>query len=202
MKRILLLSLPAAALLAGCATHPTYRDASETRTYSTRFTHSDYEQNAQAMIDSLNANPNFLANLQEFQAAHPGERPKIFVDSIVNDTRDITLKTDVINDAIKTGVLNTGHFRFVGNEKRITNRKFGEENGVLVAPGASSGFSNQTGADYILSGKLSELDDQGGRTTERVYILSMQLDDLSTGETVWADRKPIRKLSQRAGLGW
>ena len=190
------------AIAAGCATPPSYRDATEVRTYSRNFTHSDYEQTASAMIESLKSNPNFLANINEFKAAHGGQRPKIAVSGIENRTRQMTLQLDVINDTIRTGIINTGLFRFVGNEKKIICRKFGEENGVLVAPGASSGFSNQTGADYLLSGSLTELDDAGGRTRENVYILNMQLDNLVTGETEWIDRKQIRKESKRAGIGW
>ena len=201
-KTTILLAALSASFLAGCATNPTYGDPNEVRTYSTRFTHSDYEQTAAAMVDSLKSNPNFLANIEDFKAANPGQRPKIFVSSVKNDTRDITLKVDVITDAIKTGVVNTGLFRFVGNEQAVTARKFDEANGVLVAPGASSGFSNQTGADYVLTGTITQLDDEGGRTREKVYILAMQLDNLRTGEIDWMDRKPIRKYSQRAGFGF
>lgn len=200
MKRL----IPLASLLVlavGCATHPGYRDATEVRTYSTRFTHSDYEQMADAMVNSFKSNDNFLENLAAFQAAHPGQKPRIIVTPIENHTRQV-LPLDVINDALRTGVINTGLFRFIGNENKMVQRKFNEANGVLVAPGASSGFSNQSGADYLLSGTLTQLDDQGGRTTERTYILTMQLDDLVGGDTVWIDRKPLRKESKRAGLGW
>ena len=202
MTTRVILAATATAVFIGCATPPSYRDAGEVRTLSRNFTHSDYEQTANAMIDSLKSNPNFLANLKEFQAANPGQRPKIAITPIENHTRQMTLKLDVINDTIRTGILNTGLFRFVGNENKVAQRKFKEENGVLVAPGASSGFSNQTGANYLLSGTLTELDDEGGRTKENVYILSMQLDNLVSGETEWAERKSIRKESKRAGLGW
>lgn len=198
-----ILIIPVAALaLAGCATHPTYRDAGEARTYSTNFTAYDYEQSARAMVVSLKSNPNLIANVNEFKAAHQSARPKISVTPIENHTRQMGLQLDVINDAIRTEIINSGLFRFVGNEQKIANRKFAEENGVLVAPGASSGFSSQTGADYLLSATLTQLDDEGGRTREKVYILAMQLDDLYSGETVWMAREPIRKISQRAGIGW
>lgn len=191
-----------AAICAGCATNPTYRDATEVRTYSLNFTASDYEQCAAAMIQSLKSNENLAENLRAFAAAHGSAKPKIVVTPIVNNTRQITIKTDVINDAIRTEIINSGLFRFVGNEKAIINRKFTEGNSVLTAPGASSGFSNQTGADYVLSSTLTQLDDEGGRTREKVYILAMQLDNLYSGETEWMAREPIRKLSQRAGIGW
>lgn len=191
-----------AAVFAGCATHPTYRDADEVRTYSMDFTASDYEQSAAAMVRSLKSDPNLAENLQAFAAAHGSAKPKIVVTPIVNNTRQMTIKTDVINDAIRTEIIGSGLFRFVGNEQAVTNRKFAENNGVLVAQGASSGFGNQTGADYVLSATLTQLDDEGGRTREKVYILAMQLDNLYTGETEWMARKPIRKFSQRAGLGW
>lgn len=191
-----------AAALAGCATHPTYRDADEVRTYSMNFTDSDYEQSAAAMIGSLKTHPVLAENLKAFAAEHGNARPKIFVTPVVNNTRQMTIRTDVINDAIRTEIIRSGLFRFVGNEQAVTNRKFAESNGVLVAPGASSGFSNQTGADYVLSSTLTQLDDEGGRTREKVYILAMQLDNQYTGETEWEERKRIRKFSQRAGLGW
>jgi uncharacterized protein (TIGR02722 family) len=191
-----------AAALVGCATNPTYRDASEVRTYSLNFTASDYEQSAAAMARSLKSDPNLAENLRAFVAAHGNAKPKIVITPIVNNTRQMTIHTDVINDAIRTEIIGSGLFRFVGNEQAVTNRKFAEGNSVLVAPGASSGFSNQTGADYILSATLTQLDDEGGRNREKVYILAMQLDNLYTGETEWMAREPIRKYSQRAGIGW
>lgn len=190
-----------AALFAGCATHPTYRDPTEVRTYSLDFTAADYEQAAIAMVQSLSSSEDVVANVRAYKAAK-GNKPKISVAPVVNNTRQMTLKTDVINDAIRTEIIRTGLFTFVGNEQAMINRKFAEGNSVLTAPGTSSGFQTQRGADYVLTSTLTQLDDEGGRTREKVYILAMQLDNLVTGEPEWAERKTIRKLSQRAGLGW
>jgi hypothetical protein len=192
----------AAALFAGCATHPTYGDPTEVRTYSTNFTASDYEQTAMAMIQSLSSREEIIANVATFKSAHGGAKPKIVVTPVVNNTRQMTLKTDIINDAIKTEIIRSGLFSFVGNEKAMIDRKFAEGNSVLTAPGTSSGFQTQRGADYVLSSTLTQLDDEGGRTREKVYILSMQLDNLVTGEPEWAERSTVRKFAKRAGLGW
>ena len=202
MKNAIITIAAAAAILTGCATQPAYRDNSEVRTYSLNFTASDYEQTAASMIRSLKSNPNLAANLQAFAAAHGSAKPKIAVSPVVNNTRQMSLRGDVINDAIRAEIINTGLFRFVGNEQAVINRKFAEGNGVLTSPTAQSGFSNQTGADYVLSSTLTQLDDEGGRTREKVYILAMQLDNIHTSETEWMAREPIRKVSRRAGIGW
>lgn len=191
-----------AAVFAGCATPPSYKDATETRTYSLNFTASDYEQTAIAMIQSLSSREDIIANVAAYKKAHDGAKPKIIVNPVVNNTRQMTFKADVINDAIKTEIIRNGLFAFVGNEKAMINRKFAEDNSVLTAPGTSTGFQTQRGADYVLTSTLTQLDDEGGRTREKVYILAMQLDNLLTGEPEWAERKTIRKMSQRAGLGW
>ena len=191
-----------AALLSGCATHPTYGDPTEVRTYSTNFTASDYEQTATAMIQSLSSRADIIANIAAYKAAHGGAKPKIYVKPVVNNTRQMTFKADVINDAIKTEIIRSGLFAFVGNEQAMVDRKFAEGNSVLTAPGASSGFQTQRGADYVLTSTLTQLDDEGGRTREKVYILSMSLDNMITGEPEWAERSTIRKFAKRAGVGW
>lgn len=191
-----------AAILSGCATNPTYGDPTEARTLSTGFTAADYEQTAIAMVQSLSSREDIIASVAAFKNAHGGAKPKIFVEPLVNDTRQMMLKVDVINDAIKTEVIRNGMFAFVGNEKAMTNRKFAEGNSVLTAPGSSPGFQTQRGADYVLSSKLTQLDDEGGRTREKVYILAMQLDNQATGDIEWMDRQPVRKYAKRAGLGW
>lgn len=191
-----------AAVLAGCATPPSYRDETEVRTYSDNFTAADYEQTATAMLQSLWSRQSLINNVAAYRSAHGGAKPKIIVNPVVNNTRQMTFKADVINDAIKTEVIRSDMFTFVGNEQAMINRKFAEGNSVLTAPGSSSGFQTQRGADYILTSTLTQLDDEGGRTREKVYILAMQLDNLVTGEPEWAERKAVRKVSQRAGLGW
>lgn len=202
MTKRIVLAATAAAVFVGCATPPSYRDSQEVRTLSRNFTHSDYQQAATAMIDSLKSNPNLLANLEEFKTTHQNQRPKIYVAPIENHTRQMTLKLDVINNKIKSGILNTGLFTFVGNEAAITQRTFAEANGVLVAQGSASGIASQRGADFVLTSMLTELDDEGGRTKENVYILQMQLDNKVSGEPVWMAEKEIRKESKRAGIGW
>ncbi|MBR4612924.1 MAG: hypothetical protein IKO40_09440 [Kiritimatiellae bacterium] len=191
-----------AAVLAGCATPPSYRDETEVRTYSDHFTASDYEQTATAMLQSLFSREDIIANVAAYRDAHGGAKPKILVNPVVNNTRQMTFKADVINDAIKTEIVRSGMFAFVGNEKAMIDRKIIEDNSILTAPGSSSGFLTQRGADYALTSTLTQLDDEGGRTREKVYILAMQLDNLVTGEPEWAERKAVRKVSQRAGLGW
>lgn len=192
-------------VLAGCATPPRYIEATSPRQpLSTRFSHYDYEQAANAMVVSLKGNQNFLNNIAEFKQKNGNVRPKIVFDKIDSDVYSMSLSsnTGIIEDAIKTAVVNTGLFRVVGNENKMQARKFKEDNSVLTDPNKKTGFMGQSGADYIMSGKFYELRDEGGRTKERVYILEMQLDDLDSGEIVWADRKVIGKESKRAGFGF
>lgn len=156
---------------------------------------------AEKTIHSLFSSPMMNETLNAFFVNHPGKRPKIFVAPILNATSDATTQTGNLDDAIKTGILQSGLFSLVGDEKRMATAIINEANDILVTPETSSGFSNQSGADYILTGKLTELDDQDGRIRERVYILSMQLDNLYTYETEWMSREVIRKVSHRAVKG-
>ncbi len=190
------------ALLAGCATNPTYRDPTEVRTYSTDFTASDYTHTATEMVRSLSSNDDVIQSVAAYKKAHNGLKPKIYAPPLVTDVRQMTIKDDLINNTIRTEIIRQGQFTFVGNEKAMADRKFAEDNSVLIAPGASSGFQTQRGADYVLTSKLTQLDDAGGRTREKTYILHMELVNLVTGEPEWAEDVPVSKFAKRAGLGW
>ena len=53
-----------------------------------------------------------------------------------------------------------------------------------------------------LTGALSEIKNQVGRTVDQYYKFSMILKDLRTGEIVWSDEKEIRKESVAPRMGW
>ena len=53
-----------------------------------------------------------------------------------------------------------------------------------------------------LTGALSEIKNEVGRTVDQYYKFSMVLKDLRSGEIVWADEKEIRKESVKPALGF
>ena len=53
----------------------------------------------------------------------------------------------------------------------------------------------------FLTGALTEMKTQVGRTTDQYFKFSMTLKDLRSGELVWADEQEIRKESTRPRFG-
>lgn len=202
MKSVLFSSFAASALLlgAGCSSPSVqYKDATEAHSYSRNFTAYDYQQAAAAMVDSMLSNPNFLANLAE---QFEGKRPVISVKPISNQTYQMGLNLDSLNDSIRTRVINSGRFRMVGNRAAVEKELFDDEESVLTNKNQVKGFGNASVADYVLSGTLVEMRDGDSRTKESYYKLTMQLDNKVTGETDWIAEKEIRKETRRRSVGF
>ena len=190
--------LAATVLCGGCATAPGYKDPGEAHTLSRNFTAYDFQQSAQEMVDQMLASPLLLAHLAAFQ----GGVPMIQIERIKNATYQMTLNLDTLDNMIRMRVLNSGKFRFSADVSTMQMAIGGDANNPLVNPGQVVAPGSHNAADYVLSGSLSEMRDEGGRTKESFYMLSMTLQNKHNGEIDWAGEKTIRKESKRAGLGW
>lgn len=197
MNKQLLLLVPL-ALAAGCATPPHYEDSTEAHTYSRNFTAYDFQTSAQEMVDQMLASPILAANLAAFQ----GGRAMIQIYPIQNQTYQMDLNLDTLNNMIRMRVLNSGKFRFAANAGTMQHAVGSDLSNPLANPGQITAPGSHNVADYVLSGSLAEMRDAGGRTRESYYVLSMTLENKHTGEVDWAGEKTIRKESKRAGIGW
>jgi PBP1b-binding outer membrane lipoprotein LpoB len=76
-----------------------------------------------------------------------------------------------------------------------------------VDPTQAKAFGKQLGADMVLTGTLRSIEksrarnieDADGKTDDVYYQLVMELVDITSGESIWAEQKEIRK-TKKTGL--
>ena len=183
--------------LSGCASTPVvrYGDAQSLQTVSTDFSSSDLQQITSSMVDSLLVFPPMAEVISQ-------RRPVITVDSIKNKTMQ-HIDTESVTDSIRTKLIQSGKFRFIDrttDEAAINEVKTQQDSG-LVDKSTAAQFGKQIGAEYMLTGNISEIEQRDARLKDVYYKITLNLKNLNTGILEWSNEKEIRKTSKRSTFG-
>jgi len=186
-----------AFIISGCATTPLvqYGDAQALQSVSTDFSSSDLQQIAESMVDSLLVFPPIVDVTNQ-------RRPVITVDKVKNKTMQ-HIDTESITDSIRAKLVKSGKFRFIDrttDQETINEIKTQQESG-LVDKNTAVQFGKQIGAEYMLSGNISEIQQKNVQITDVYYKFTLSLKNLTTGILEWTDEKEIRKVSKRRTFG-
>ena len=179
-----------AAILCGCTT--TARETQlDRRAMSAALEPQDVRRTVEKMVDSMLAD-------QEFIAEVGGKRPVLDISGIKNRS-SMHLDMASITDSIRTKLIRSRKFRFMDRTTAADDLQFMNDqalNGMTDQTKAVR-TGQQSAAQMYLTGELTEMSQQAGRTVRRCYKFSMILKDLRSGEIVWADEKEISKMTTR-----
>lgn len=184
-------------IISGCATTPLvqYGDEKALQSVSTDFSSSDLQQIAEFMVDSLLVFPPIVEVTSQ-------RRPVITVDKVKNKTMQ-HIDTESITDSIRAKLVKSGKFRFIDrttDQETIDEIKTQQESG-LVDKNTAVQLGKQIGAEYMLSGNISEIQQKNTQITDVYYKFTLNLKNLTTGILEWTDEKEIRKVSKRRTFG-
>ena len=198
MKKILLLSLTAAALplvISGCATkaHYVQTGGHESLVSVGAINIQDYIQAATTMTSEL------LASGALNKVPNP---PAILaISRIINNTGQ-QIDTDLLTKKIRVALLQSG--------KALTTTTYGM-GGSAEDPMAkelqqnselNSGLGTARTPDFTLSGKIIQLAVRTGGTSQSTYSFQLSLTDPKTGLAVWEGEKEITKQGERGSVGF
>jgi uncharacterized protein (TIGR02722 family) len=183
--------------VTGCAAGPevTYGDSTAMQTVSTDFSSSDLQQIAGAMVDSLIVFPPMVEVTSQ-------RRPVLLVESIKNKTMQ-HIDTESVTDSIRTKLIRSGKYRFIDrttDDAAINEMKTQQDSG-LVDKNKAVQMGQQFGAEYILTGNISEIEQRNDRIKDVYYKFTLNLKNLTTGILEWSDEKEIRKTSRKRAFG-
>lgn len=175
-----------------------YDDPNKREIVDDKWNESDAKKTAEIMVNGALKKP----WLEIYRRQHNGTRPVVIVDEVENRT-DEHIDTKSLTEYIQDELINSGQVRFVDKEKRqkiLDEIKYQQSGAVSGASAKKSG--RQTGADYFLSGAMSNsVHTQGGLKTV-YYQVNLKLTDLETSEIVWSQKNEIKKRFNRSGSGW
>jgi len=173
-------------LLAGaaCGTKVEYGDPDAVETLTVDFGSTDLQMIAEKMVRSLLSSP----------VIQDQNRPVVQVASVKNKTNE-HIDTRSITDKMRTTLIQSGKVRFSAAESRedvLKELEYQSDSGY-VNPETRKALGKQVGADYLLTGEISSIAKQRGKTRDVYFKITLNLVNLETGLIDWADEKEIRK---------
>lgn len=187
-----------AILFAGCAgrqfTEGKYDDMSEDRLLDDKFNESDQRRIAETMIQSLTES----AVVRESK-----KRPVILVTMVKNRTQEhIDMKS--LTDKIKVAVVKSGKFRFTDKEVRadLAEEVEYQTQSGYVDPAQARQKGKQIGADFFLTGEITDRVQEVGSKKYVYYKATFNLVSIQTGILEWTEEKEMRKAYRKQSVGF
>lgn len=205
MKTLSICLTLALTLTAGCTSTVRYDDPGKVETINIDFGSTDLQQLAGSMAESLGG----AQQLNYYEKQGDDKRIVIYSAGIENRTSE-HIDTGGIMDSIRVALLKSGKFRLAatqqGQDELAEQVRFQQGSG-RVDPEQAKAFGRQLGADMVLVGTLRSIEKSRGRDLEGggskvddvYYQYVMELVDITTGETIWAEQKELRK-TKKTGL--
>lgn len=205
--RSILLALASTLPLAACASSIRYDDPGKVETINIDFGSTDLQTLAGSMAESMTSAP----QLSSYEKEGADKRIIVYTAGIDNLTSE-HIDTGGIMDSIRVSLLKSGKFRVAatpqGQDQLAEQVRFQQGSG-RVDPNQAKAFGHQLGADMVLVGKLRSIEksrarnveDAGAKTDDVYYQFVMELVDITTGETIWAEQKELRKTKKTSLFG-
>lgn len=122
--------------------------------------------------------------------------PRIFTDSVLNETRFTRINTDVFLTQIRAELNSkcAGRMRFLARDRMpvLLDERDKKRRGELTSS-SDPHVQEFKGGDYLLTGKLQGLTSKTSKGTSDYVLYTFQLIDARTTEIVWEDIHEMKK---------
>ena len=194
---VLVLALLAVGASA-CGKRVSRIDPSSVTDLSGRWNDTDSRLVANELIDqSLNA-----GWVTRYIDSHGGETPAVIVGSFRNQTLEHIPVNAFIND-LERAMINSGMVRMVASpaeREEIRAERTDQQDNARADSRARMAY--ELGADYMLQGEITAIEDEEGREKVVYYQVDATLTDLESSVRVWAGQHKIKKYIERPRIGW
>lgn len=128
--------------------------------------------------------------------------PVVMVTGLQNKTSE-HIDTQNIMDMVRVELMRTGRVSFVDKEARqdIAD-EYNYQNSGMVDDTSKKGPGGQTGADFIVNGRLDSIVQEVGKDKTVYYKLTLNMTNLKTSVMSWSDYKQIRKTFRKKSIGF
>jgi uncharacterized protein (TIGR02722 family) len=169
-----------------------YDDVNRENLMNDQWSETDMQVTVKSMVDSMTTHP-AITNAKKM--------PIVMVTNLQNKTSE-HIDTQSIMDMVRVDLTNSGKVAFVDKEARqdISN-EYDYQNTGMVAEESKKGPGGQTGADFIINGRLDSIVQEVGKDKSVYYKLTLNLTNLKTGVIAWTNQKQIRKTFKKQSVG-
>lgn len=193
--KLIIVSMALAALSA-CGpkafVNGSYDDTNRENLMNDQWSETDMQVTVKAMVDSMTSHP-AINNAKKM--------PIVIVTNLQNKTSE-HIDTQSIMDMVRVDLTNSGKVAFIDKEARqdISN-EYDYQNTGMVADESKKGPGGQTGADFIINGRLDSIVQEVGKDKSVYYKLTLNLTNLKTGVISWTNQKQLRKTFKKKSVG-
>jgi uncharacterized protein (TIGR02722 family) len=177
---------------ASCTTKVTRVSSDSTIDLTGKWNDTDSRLVADEMINDC-LNQRWLFKYQERKTT-----PKVIIGEVVNKTHEhISIETFTGN--MQRALINAGKVDFVASKTergQLRDEKADQQENATVETRKSQG--EETGADVMLIGTISQIVDQEGNRAVNYYQVNLELVELQSHMKVWIGEKKIKKFVERA----
>ena len=197
-KTVFFLSLLFLAFFTSCGdkqfTQGKYDDMSEERLLDDKFNESDMRQIADTMVKSLT---------DSVVIREQKNRPVLLITLVKNRSQEhIDMKS--MTDKIKVALIKSGKFRFTEKENReeIAGETDYQQGSGYVDPSTARKKGKQIGAQYFLTGEITDRVQEVGDKKYVYYKCTFNLVNIDSGILDWSDEKELRKFYKKQSVGF
>ena len=171
-----------------------YDDMAEDRLLDDKFNETDMRKIADTMILSLTGS----AVIKEQKKA-----PVVVVTLVKNRTEEhIDMKS--MTDKIRVALVKSGKFRFTEKDVRgeLSDEMQYQNDSGYVDPDTARKKGKQIGANYFLTGEITDRVQEVGKKKYVYYKCTFNLVNIQTGILDWTDESEIRKFYTKKSVGF
>jgi uncharacterized protein (TIGR02722 family) len=199
LSRGLRAALAAAAITVsgGCATQVTRISPDQQIDLSGHWNDVDSRQVADAMVRQSFQADYGASWATQYMQAHGGRRPTVIVGSIRNRSMDHIPVETFVRD-LERAYLGSGQVQVVASaDERQEVRDERMDQQENAAADTRARLARENGAQYMLQGDISQIDDREGGRRVVYYQVDMTLIDLETNAKAWTGQHRIKKFVEQ-----
>lgn len=169
-----------------------YEDPEKENLMNDQWSETDMQTVVRDLVASLSSHPAIK------DAKTP---PVVMVTQLQNKTSE-HIDTQSVMDMVRVELMKGGRVGFIDKEARqdIAD-EYNYQNSGMVSKETKKGPGGQTGADFIINGRLDSIVQEVGKDKTVYYKVTLNMTNLKSGMIVWSDNKQIRKAYKKKSVG-
>ncbi len=186
-------ALGAALALTACGTSVTRMDPNQAKDVSGHWNDEDSREVAQEMMSDCLSRPWISAAQSDL-----GKNPTVIVGTVRNQSSE-HIATDTFIEDLQRTLINSGKVNFVASKHErgdVRDERADQDTHSSEETRAANG--QETGANFMLSGTINSIVDQGGGKAVVFYQTNLKLLNMKTHQIAWNGEKKIKKYVTRS----
>lgn len=184
-------------LSGGCATQVTRISPDQQVDLSGRWNDVDSRQVADAMVRQSFQGDVGGSWAVQYMQAHAGRRPTVIVGTVRNRSMEHIPVETFVRD-LERAYLSSGQVQVVASrDERDEVRDERADQQENAAADTRARMAREQGAQYMLQGDISQINDREGGRRVVYYQVDMTLIDLETNAKTWTGQHKIKKMVEQ-----